>query len=238
MQASTQSSTVGVAEAAAVIPPVGAADGASTARMLSTRIKFLYGTGQFVEATSTTALTYLAFFYLTAVCGLSGTLAGASAFIALTVDSIADPAIGLVSDNTRARLGRRHPYMFAALIPIAVAFTLFFSIPAGLSGTWLFIYATAISIALRVALSVFILPYIALGAELSESYEERSVIVAYRVLIGMIANFVCFGLAFGVFMRGANGLLNRSAYIPFGLTAAAIIVGMDQAVRPKMTADR
>lgn len=197
---------------------------AAPASRLSFRTKFLYGMGQFVDSISNTALTYFSFFYLTAVCGMSGTLAGTTAFVALTVDSIADPAIGLLSDNTRTRLGRRHPYMFVALVPIAVCFALFFAIPRGFSGTTLFVYATAILILLRISLSLFYLPYIALGAELTDDYQERSVIVAYRVLFGMIANFVLFGLALGVFMPGANGMLNRAAYAPFGVTFGAIML--------------
>ena len=191
---------------------------------LTFRTKFLYGMGQFVDSVSNTSLTYFSFFYLTAVCGMSGTLAGTAAFIALTFDSVADPAIGLLSDNTRTRLGRRHPYMFAALVPIAVSFALFFAIPRGFSGTTLFVYATATLILLRISLSLFYLPYIALGAELTDDYHERSVIVAYRVLLGMIANFLFFGLALGVFMPGTNGMLNRAAYAPFAVTFSVIML--------------
>jgi GPH family glycoside/pentoside/hexuronide:cation symporter len=197
---------------------------ASASFKLSIGFKSRYGFGQFVDGISTTALTYFAFFYLSAVCGLSGTLAGMSAFIALTVDSIADPAIGLLSDSTRAKLGRRHPYMLASIVPIAIAFGLFFMMPRTLTGFPLFAYVTALSIVLRVSVSVFNLPYIAMGAELTDDYRERSTIVAYRVLFGTVANFVCFGLALGVFMKGQNGLLDRAAYIPFGWTCAAVIL--------------
>ena len=191
---------------------------------LGVGFKSLYGAGQFVDGTVSTALTYFAFFYLSAVCGLSGTLAGTSAFIALTIDSVVDPAIGLLSDNTRSRLGRRHPYMLGALVPLAISFALFFAIPRSLSGTSLFIYATGLSVVLRISWSFFNLPYIAMGAELTDDYKERSVIVAYRVLFTMLANFLCFGLALGVFMKGANGLLDRNAYIPFGVTGSFIMI--------------
>ena len=128
---------------------------ASAPFRLSVGFKSRYGFGQFVEGMSTTALTYFAFFYLSAVCGLSGTLAGLSAFIALTVDSVADPAIGLLSDSTRAKLGRRHPYMLASIVPVAIAVGLFFMMPRALTGFSLFVYVTVLSIFLRVSVSVF-----------------------------------------------------------------------------------
>jgi len=109
-------------------------------------------------------------------------------------------------------------------VPVAIAVGLFFMMPRALTGFSLFVYVTALSIFLRVSVSVFNLPYIAMGAELTDDYRERSTIVAYRVLFGTIANFICFGLALGVFMKGQNGLLDRAAYIPFGWTCAAIIL--------------
>jgi glycoside/pentoside/hexuronide:cation symporter, GPH family len=191
---------------------------------LGFRLKFLYGFGSAVDAFTNTSLTYFVFFYVTAVCGLSGTLAGFSAFVALAVDSVADPAIGLWSDNSLSRFGRRHPFMLVSIFPIALAFGLLFSIPLQLSGWSLFAYVTAISLMLRFSLSLFGLPYIALGAELSDDYTERSNIVAYRFAFGTIANFACFGLALAVYMPGTDGLLHRAAYTPFGWTGAVLIL--------------
>ena len=76
---------------------------------LSITVKSLYGAGSLVDGIANTGLTYVAFFYLTAICGMSGTLAGMTTFVALLIDSCADPLIGLLSDNTQSRIGRRHP---------------------------------------------------------------------------------------------------------------------------------
>src|SRR5258706_762149 len=78
---------------------------------LSIRTKSLYGLGESVATTAQTAVDTFLLFYLTAVVGLSGTLAGAAMFVALLVDGVADPLIGYASDNTRSRYGRRHPFM-------------------------------------------------------------------------------------------------------------------------------
>jgi glycoside/pentoside/hexuronide:cation symporter, GPH family len=191
---------------------------------LSVRVKSIYGSGEMVNGITATGLTYLAFFYLTAVCGLSGTRAGMITFITLLVDSVADPLVGLISDNTRSRLGRRHPYMFASIIPIAVSFALVFSIPAALSGLRLFYYVVSLMLVLRVGLSFFYLPYLAIGAEISDDYHERSSIVGYRLLCSAISAFAALYLGLGGFSADPVALLQRSNYVRFGWIAAAALV--------------
>jgi glycoside/pentoside/hexuronide:cation symporter, GPH family len=193
-------------------------------RNLGARFKICYGVGAIVDGITSTSLTYFLLFYLTAVCGLSGTLAGVSSMLALTIDAIADPAIGLVSDNTRSRLGRRLPYLLYSTIPLAVSFVMLFSIPPALKGLTLFGYATVCSMALRFALSLFNLPYFAVGAEVTDDYAERTSIVSYRICLQMLGTFCAIALGLGVFMSGADGVLNRQAYNPFAWTCAALIL--------------
>ncbi|HWX79918.1 MAG TPA: MFS transporter [Steroidobacteraceae bacterium] len=191
---------------------------------LSLTFKAIYGSGQLVDGVTQIVLSTFLFFYVTAVCGLSGALTGASLSIALVVDAIADPVVGLVSDNSWTRIGRRHPFLIVAVIPTALALGLLFSIPAGLSQSALFAYVTAVSIALRVSHSAFNLPFVALGAELSDDYSERTSIVSSRFIFNVIATFSCLALGFLVFLKGADGLLNRPAYSPFGWASAGLVL--------------
>ena len=93
----------------------------------------IYGSGALVENITSVTVGALLLFYLNQVCGLSGSLAGAVLGATLVVDSAIDPIVGSISDNSRSRHGRRHPFMLAAIIPIVVAFGLLFSVPKGLS---------------------------------------------------------------------------------------------------------
>ena len=72
--------------------------------------------------------TFLLFYY-NAVLGLSGTLSGAAIFLALCVDAVTDPLVGSISDNFHSRWGRRHPFMYAAPLPMAACFFLLFNPP-------------------------------------------------------------------------------------------------------------
>jgi GPH family glycoside/pentoside/hexuronide:cation symporter len=79
--------------------------------------------------------------------------------------------------------------------------------------------------ALRVSISGYLVPFLGLGAELSDDYDERSSIVAWRAIVGTLATLLGYVLGFGVFLHGANGLLDRSAYVPFGwICAGAMFV--------------
>jgi hypothetical protein len=128
---------------------------------LSVREKSLYAAGDLADGITNVSLGTFLLFYLTAVCGLPGSLAGAAVAISLMVDAVVDPLIGYISDNTRSRWGRRHPYMFASAIPFAGALGMIYSIPA-FESTWaLFAYVVAVLIVLRVSFSTFVLPYAA-----------------------------------------------------------------------------
>jgi GPH family glycoside/pentoside/hexuronide:cation symporter len=183
----------------------------------------VYGSGALVENITSATVGGLLLFYLTMICGLSGSYAGAALGLTLVVDSMIDPVVGSISDNSRSRHGRRHPFMLAAVVPIVVAFGLLFSVPKGLHGLPLFGYALATLLSLRVAISFFYVPYMALGAELSDDYAERSTIVSGRVFVTVIGGLAAAILTWGVFLKGPNGRLEAAAYSPLVWTLAGIV---------------
>ncbi|HXU99677.1 MAG TPA: MFS transporter [Caulobacteraceae bacterium] len=184
----------------------------------------VYASGALVETTINFALTNFLLFYLTIVCGLSGTLAGAVGLISLAIDACIDPLIGSLSDNLRSPLGRRHPFLIGASVPAGLALVLIFSIPTGMTGVGLFAYATVLSLALRFGLSAFQVPYYALGAELSEDYVERSTIVAFRLGLAVLGTLAATILSYRIFLAGPGGTLHRAAYTPMAWCFAAIIM--------------
>ncbi len=191
---------------------------------LGSGIKVVYATGAAIDGISNSVLPTFLFFYLTAVCGLGASLAGFAVSCSLVVDAVADPFIGSMSDNLISRWGRRHPFLLASALPMAISLGLIFSIPTGLSKWALFTYVVLVLLVLRLSVSAWVLPYQALGAELADDYDERSTIVAYRVFFAMPAVAICLTLGFLVFLRGPNGLLNRAGYLPFGWACGFIIL--------------
>lgn len=191
-------------------------------KRLSVGLKLSYGSGQAVDAVLQGGVNVFLLFYLTAVCGMSGAAAGSVLFISLGVDAVLDPLIGQLSDNWRSRLGRRLPFMIAALLPMMAAAVALFSIPRSLSGMTLFAYALGLNVVLRVSISLFVLPHSALTAELTNDYSERSVISGFRAIFLVVGTAACVLPAFQIIFGGPGGLQSRAAYPWLGAWLAVL----------------
>ncbi|MFM0503529.1 MFS transporter [Paraburkholderia caffeinilytica] len=185
---------------------------------------FGYAAGAIVDGTMTNVVNTFLLFYVTTVCGLPAALAGLAASIGLIVDAIADPTIGAWSDRLHSRWGRRLPFMVAAMPLLCTSFVLLFSLPEWHSATALFVLLMALSMTVRVSMSFFNLPYLAVGAELSDDFVERSRVMAWRWAAGMIGAVAGVGIGFGVFLKGHDGLAQRHAYSAFAQTLAVLVL--------------
>jgi GPH family glycoside/pentoside/hexuronide:cation symporter len=192
-------------------------------RAVTAPIKLAYGMGQLVEGVSTAVVGNFSFYLYTAVLGLSGSMVGVAAAISLVADALVDPLIGSVSDNSRSRWGRRIPFMMIGAPLVALGLGLAFSPPARASPILLFAWLVAVGLGLRFCVSLFNVPFIALGAEVSEDYAERAGIVAYRLFFGILGSFIAITLGYSVFFAGPGGLLRLGGYAPFGWTTAALV---------------
>ncbi len=170
--------------------------------------------------------TFLLLFY-NQVVGLPSATVGLVIMLALVVDAIIDPAIGFFSDRTRSRWGRRHPWMYAAALPIAAGWILLWNPPVAWTPTaslaWLFVAAVLV----RSAVSAYEVPSVALTAELTADYDERTRIMAYRYLFGWMGGLTMLIAAYGYFLTATpeipNGLLNRAGYAAFGVAGAVLM---------------
>jgi len=194
----------------------------AAARRPTLAVKFLYGLGNMGESAFVAAIAF-AFFYYTAVLGLSGSLVGTALFLGLCADAVVDPFFGSWSDNLRSRFGRRVPLMAFGGPLMAVSVGMLFAPPAGLPEFALFAWLAGWAMMVRAGVSMFHVPYVALGAEMSSDYHERSSVVAWRTVFGILATGTATGLAYSLFFKGEGGLQKLAGYPPFGWTIAAII---------------
>jgi Na+/melibiose symporter-like transporter len=194
---------------------------------LTRATKLWYGFGQMAEGLSHESFSLFLLFYYTQVVGLSGALSGQAILIALLFDAVTDPMAGVLSDRLESRWGRRHPFMYAAALPMAATFYLVFAPPAGLGQTGLFLWLTAFAVLGRLSLTLFHVPHLALGAELSTDYEERTRIVMFRTVFSRIGHGTAGLVGLLIFMRPTaefkDGQLNPAAYPPYAATLAIAI---------------
>jgi GPH family glycoside/pentoside/hexuronide:cation symporter len=192
---------------------------------LTAREKWTYAIGNIPFSVKDAAYANFVVFYYTQVHGLSGTLAGLAMFIALTWDAITDPIVGSWSDSLRSRWGRRHPLLVAGGLPTALLFLALFMPPDGLGETGIFLWLLSVSILLRTFLTIYFIPYSAMGAELSSDYDERTVIAKARVSMGWAAGLLLPAIAFTVFFRaegGVDGRLVADNYWQYGVLSTLV----------------
>ena len=187
-------------------------------------VKFFYSIGQFIESGYLAINTFI-FFYYTAVLGISGSLVGLALAISMAVDAVFDPLIGSLTDNVRSRFGRRLPVMLIGGPLMALSVGLLFAPPSALAPFLLFLWLTVTKLALRGFASMFNLPYFALGAEMADGYVERSSIVAYRTVGGIVVGVLITIIAYSVVFAGPGGLQRLESYPVFGWSIAAMCLG-------------
>jgi Na+/melibiose symporter-like transporter len=183
--------------------------------------KLAYAIGAAAESGIGIAFNAFNFLFYTTVLGMSGTLAGLAVTIALVFDAVSDPLVGSISDRWRSPFGRRHPFLYAAPIPMALSFVAIYSPPAGLSQPLLFVWFTTFTVLLRTAQTLYQVPHLALGAEMTTSYQERSVLMSWNTACTMIGTFGVYYLAWTWF-----GTLEVGTADPRGYRVMAIAIGL------------
>lgn len=132
------------------------------------------------------ALFYTYFMmYLTEVAGINAVVAGIISAIAAACDGLVDPWLGNVSDNLNRRLGTRQRGMIIGLGPLAIVTILLF-VPAPFTGIGMYIYYSVFSILFVAFYSLYSMNFVAMGAEMTDSYEERNML---RLICGLMAPF-------------------------------------------------
>lgn len=191
------------------------------------RVKFFYGLGSIAFGVKDNGFTYLLMIFYNQALGVPAAAVGLAIMIALLVDAVADPLIGTWSDNVRSRLGRRHPFMYAAALPIAVSYFFLWNPPSDYDAQALFWYLLILSILIRLCISMYEIPSSALVVDLAESYDDRTDFLSYRWFFGWIGGLTISILGFSVFLRSTpehpTGTLNVEGYSLYGLTASLMM---------------
>jgi len=185
-----------------------------------TRIAAFWGLGAFATTTMLNGVSIVLLFFLVNFVKIEPVIAGGLLFGSKMFDALIDPPIGVLSDRTVSRFGRRRPWLLGASFFCGLSFAMLFNVPADAStaGTylflsgWLFVYTAAYA--------VFAVPYLAMPGEMTDDYHERSRLMSWRTV------FMTFGNLMGaavppVIVAGFGG--DRAAYGQMGIVIGLVI---------------
>lgn len=157
--------------------------------VVSTREKISYGMGDLGNNVAYGSIGFYFVFFLTDVAGMPPVWAGYIFMIARMWNALSDLFVGVLSDRTKTRFGRRRPYLLFGAVPLGISFALLWVVPFH-GNTWLVLYYTLIGILFNTMYSLVAIPYNSLLPELSQNYDERTSIAGYKMGLSFIGSLL------------------------------------------------
>jgi glycoside/pentoside/hexuronide:cation symporter, GPH family len=196
---------------------------------LSFSTKLAYGAGDLGTAITANIIAVFLLIFFTNVAGLKPGLAGSILLIGKIWDAFNDPIVGVLSDRTRSRWGRRHPWIIFGAVPFGLFFFLQWLVPhfsddPNVNHWSLFGYYVVIGILFHTCYTVVNLPYTALTPELTQDYDERTSLNSFRFAFSISGSILSLLLAGQIF--GLASLKNNPVqqYLVLGAVCAVISV--------------
>jgi len=201
------SATVDAAQNAEARPTVGHATAAG------------WGIGTMATTTMLNGASVVLLFFLVTYLKIEPVLAGALLFGSKMLDVITDPPMGLISDRTQSRFGRRRPWLLGSSFFCGLAFALLFNVPE--TTETLTIVFVCIALALyALSYTAFQVPYMAMPAEMTDDYHERTRVMSWRVVFMTFGNLAGMGAVPALVEQLGSG---RDAYGQMGVLVGLFI---------------
>ncbi|WP_129782429.1 MFS transporter [Peristeroidobacter soli] len=192
----------------------------------SIKTKVVYGLGSVAFGIKDNGFNIILLLFYNQVIGLPAYLVSGAIAMVLVVEGILDPIIGQVSDNFRSRWGRRHPFMYASALPVALSYLMLWN-PPEMSQSATLAYLVCVALVVRTFISFYEIPSAALVPELTDDYDKRTSFLAFRSCFAWYGGLTMSFLSFRVFLvpdaEHPVGQLNEAGYHLYGMTAAAIM---------------
>lgn len=191
--------------------------------------KLFYGSGSTAFGIKDAGFNFFLLIYYNQVLGLDAFFAGLALALAVVIDAVSDLAVGYLSDNWRSRWGRRHPFMYAAIIPVAVTFYLLWNPPGFVLSAQasLFTYLLVMAVLVRSFITLFEVPNSAQGPELTKDYEDRTRLMAFRYLFGWLGGLSMAVVTYMVLLPSdSDGQMGANGYQLIGIVGSVAMFVM------------
>jgi glycoside/pentoside/hexuronide:cation symporter, GPH family len=163
--------------------------------------------------------------------GFPGWMLSVIYFIPKLFDAVTDPIMGFITDNTKSKWGRRRQYVIIGGIITGISFALMWQLYPENSVNYNFTYFLLVSLAFYLGITIFSVPYVAMGYEMSDDFHERTSIMAVSQLIGQLAWVfapwlwvIMYDVKF--FPSAEEATRTLAVYVAIGCTLLAVIPGI------------
>jgi GPH family glycoside/pentoside/hexuronide:cation symporter len=191
--------------------------------------KIGYGAGNLTFGVVIQIISTYMVFYSTVIHKLPGSIIGLAIGISVIWDAVSDPIMGHISDNTDSKkFGRRHFYILIGAISIAFFNLLLWELPLAMPAVWKIVLVITLLLIVKTSTTVYSVPHTALGAELSDDYNERSSIQGIRTIFFVLGLFSANVMGMFLFFKPTpeypQGQMNPAAYQNMGVAASVIAI--------------
>lgn len=189
--------------------------------------RLAYSLGGVAYGVKGNGFSYFLMFCYSQAFGLPPAQVGTALLLAFLLDAFSDPVIGFLSDNTRSPLGRRHLYMYAAILPVGAAYYMLWNPPDGLGQGGLFWYLVAFAVGVRFLITFYEVPCTALNAELTRDYDERTSLLTQRAVLVYIGGVIMAASTLAFILKerdGVSAFTDAEGFGTYGLIGALVIM--------------
>lgn len=162
-----------------------------TEEKVSLKTKIGFGSGDIYGGGATLIIGFMYLYFLTDVIHLDPAMAGLVVLISKVWDAVSDPLMGMISDRTRSRWGRRRPYLLFGIPLIFLSFLVMWYPVRFESESARFAFVVAGYLFFSTVNTLIMIPYNALSSELTLDYNERTSLQSFRMFFSAASSILC-----------------------------------------------
>lgn len=158
---------------------------------ISLKTKLLFGAGDIFGGGAFNIINFFFALFLTDVIGLNMVYVSPVFLIGKIWDAVTDPFMGTITDGTKSKLGRRRPYFLAGIILIFISFFILWYPVDFDTQTGKFIFVLFAYLFFNTVVTMVMVPYQAMSAEISLDYNERTSVNSIRLAFSLGSSLIC-----------------------------------------------
>ena len=152
---------------------------------------FSFASGDLFGGGAQLIISFYYLIFLTDVIGIRPVSAGFIILFSKVWDAVSDPLMGVITDNTRSRWGRRRPYFLVGFFGILASYFLLWLPLTGGSEIIRFLYMLFAYTLYSTVSTIVMVPYAAMSSEISADYTERNLVNGTRLVFSQLSSLLC-----------------------------------------------